>query len=231
MGLSSSKTKTTQTNRPVYSGRIEGASDQLSSVYNANSGNVQRYADMIGGLTPDLLERFREGDPAINAASGYITDTLGGDPQNNPYLDDIIAQTGDNTRRQIQTGLGTRGGIGGSSERDIVSRALAENESGLRYSDYDNQMNRRAQAASMAPGVAAGGSFALNDAMSAAGFGATLPGDVASQYAAGQGGLLGQYQTVNGTQTQSGGMLGQIIGAGLGGWASGGFRGLGGGGG
>lgn len=223
MGLSSSKQTTTQTNKPVYSEQIEGASNSLTSAYNRQQPQIQNYADMIGGLTPDLLERYQKGDPAVNASRDYVTSTLSAEPTDNPYLDDMVAQTGDNTRRQIQTNLGTRGGIGGSAERDIVSRALSQNELGMRYSDYDNQMNRKTQAAGMAPGIAAADLMTLAPAMATAEFGAMLPINAASQYAAGQGGLLGQYQDTEGTQRSSGGMLGQILGAGLSGWASGGF--------
>jgi hypothetical protein len=42
-----------------------------------------------------------------------------------------------------------------------------------------------------------------------------LPSQLAALQGAGVGGLLGQYQNTRGTQTQSGGMLGQILGAGM----------------
>jgi hypothetical protein len=57
--------------------------------------------------------------------------------------------------------------------------------------------------------------------------GAMLPLQAGALNAASIGGLLGQYQDVRGTQTQNGGlggMLGGILGAGLSGWAGGGFR-------
>lgn len=209
------KQKSTQTNKPVYGAEIRGAHGMLQDAYTSGAPRVQDFADQIGTLLPGYLERAKNGDPAVNAARGYITDTLEGDPAQNPYLDDMIAQTGDNTRRAIQTQLGTRGGIGGSAERDIVSRALSENEMGMRYQDYDREMSRRAQAAGMAPGIAAGNFLGLAPALQVADFAGSSPMNNALKYAAGTGGLLGQYQTVNGQQTQSGMGWGEIIGLGM----------------
>lgn len=203
MGLSSKKSSATQTNRPVYEKEISGAHNMLSNVYNQQQPRINEYADMIGGLTPDLVDRVRNGDPAVNAAREYVTSTLGSDPQANPFLDEMVGLTNDNTRRAIQTQLGTRGGIGGSAERDIVSRALSNNELGMRYQDYDAQMGRRERAAGMANQVVAGDLMTLAPAMATAEFGAMLPMNAASQYAAGTGGLLGQYQNVNSTQKSS----------------------------
>ena len=200
MGLSTKKSSSTQTNRPVYEREIRSAADTLTNTYNQQQPRIQEYSDMIGGLTSGLIERYQNGDPAVNAARDYVTSTLSADPQNNPYLDEMVGLTNDNTRRAIQTQLGTRGGIGGSAERDIVSRALSNNELGMRYQDYDAQQGRRAQAAGMANQVVAGDLMTLAPAMATAEFGAMMPMNAAQQYAAGTGGLLGQYQNVNSTQ-------------------------------
>lgn len=208
------KTTSTQTNKPVYEAEIKGAANNLTNTYNAQQPVIQNNAGKVGGLLDGLIERANGGDDTINAARGYVESTLGSDPQANPYLDSMISQTNDNTRRSIQTQLGTRGGIGGSSERDILSRALSEQELGLRYSDYDQQQQRKMQAAGLAGNLSAADNQNVGAAMGVAEFEALLPINAANQYAAGTGGLLGQYQNVNGTQKSSPG-LGGILGMGL----------------
>ena len=226
MGLSSKKTTTTQTNKPIYSGRVEGASDMLSNAYQAQRGKISGVADNFLGLSNELLDRYREGDPAINAARDYITTTLGSDPQNNPYLDQMVSNSTGDVRNQMQAALGARGLTGGSDYANLISKNVADKSLAMRYQDYDQQMARQAQAAGMAPGIAAGDYMTLAPALQTGEMGAMLPLQAALANAAGQGGLLGQYQSTTGTQKQSGGMLGGLLGSALSGWASGGFSGI-----
>ncbi|WPZ05487.1 tail fiber domain-containing protein [Pelagerythrobacter marinus] len=166
------------------------------------------------GLHEDLLARFRDGDPTIDAAKGYLTDTLTGDPTQNPYLDDMIAQTNDSVRNQLQAKMGTRGLTGGSDYYGLIGRELAKNETGLRYTDYDKAMDRKTQAAGLAPGVTAAEYIPVAGAMEAGQAGAMLPLQGALANSAGVGGLLGQYQNVKGTQKQSGSFM-DMLGMGL----------------
>lgn len=205
--MGSKKTKTTQTNKPIYSGQIEGAAGAQQAAYARQQPAINSFSDSLNGVSQDLLAQYKQGDPTIQAAQGYVQDTLGMTPGDNPYLNDIIAQTGDNTRRQLQTQLGTRGGVGGSSELDIIGRALAENESGLRYSDYNNLANRQAQAAGMAPGLAQGALIPLDAAIKTGSQGALFPLQASALNSASIGGLLGQYQDVKGTQKTSPGFM------------------------
>lgn len=220
--MGSKKTRTRQSNTPIYGSQVLGAANAQQSAYDRSLPQINSYADALSGVSNDLLTQYNTGDPTIQAAQGYVQNTLGMTPGDNPYLNDIIAQTGENTRRQLQTQLGTRGGIGGSAELDIIGRALAQNESGLRYQDYNNLANRQAQAAGMAPGLLAGSYLPLDAAMRAGQQGAMLPLQAALANSAGVGGLLGQYQNVEGEQRQSGGLLGAILGSALGGLSSGG---------
>jgi len=219
--------KTTQTNKPIYSSQILGAANSQQATYNAQAPKIAQTADSFMGLSSDLLGRFNAGDPAIAAAKGYVTDTLSGDPAQNPYLDQMVSQTNDSVRNAMQAKMGTRGLTGGSDYYGLIGRELAKNETGLRYNDYDRAMQRRAQAAGMAPGIVAGEYIPVAAAMQAGESGAMLPLQAALANSAGVGGLLGQYQTVQGKQSGGfGGMLGGIIGAGLSGWAGGGFKGI-----
>jgi len=205
--MGSRKTKTTQTNKPIYAGEIQGAASNIQNAYQQSQPQAQAVSQNLGNLSQELFGGMSGQNNAVLNANNFINQQLTGDLQSNPYLQNMIDQTNDSVRRQVQTQLGTRGGIGGSAERDIVSRNLANSELGLRYQDYGNAMNQRFQAAGMAPqgiGVAAG----------LGAQGAMLPSQLAALQGAGIGGLLGQYQDVQGTQRQSGG-IGEIIGMGL----------------
>lgn len=216
--------KKTQTTKPIYEQQITGAANTLSNVYNQNAAGVQQVSDQLGGLIPSMLDKYRQGDSAVNAARGFLTNTLESQPDSNPYLDQIVAQTGRNVADKTRTAMGTRGLTGGTVMQDIVSRNLAENESGLRYNDYAQAMQRKMQAAGMAPSIAAGDAIQIAPLLSVADAATSMPLDAATKYAVGTGGLLGQY--TNTTQKSSGGLLGGLLGSVLGGWATGGFKGI-----
>ena len=220
------KQTTTSSVKPIYSAEITGAARDLNSAYQGQKGALGEVSQNMVGLSGDLFDRFKQGDSTINAARGFLEGELGADAANNPYLDDMVAMSNDNVRNTLQAKMGTRGLTGGSDYYGLIGRQLAQNETGLRYQDYNNTKARQMQAAGMAPGVVAGEYIPLAAGMQAGTTGAMLPIQAAAANAAGTGGLLGQY--VNGKQTtkQSGGFLDSLMGlagAGLSGWASGGF--------
>lgn len=201
MGKSKTKTST----EAVYGKELKGAQGTLQGVYNQQAPKIAGYADQIGGVVPDLLQRFRDGDPALTAAKGYLTDTIQGDPASNPYLNDMLDITNNRVVNATQASMGTRGQFGGSDYAGVVAQRLAENETGARYADYDKNMARKAQAAAMVPGMMQGEYLPLGAAASAADFASTAPMRAAQGYAAGTGGLLGGY--ANQTTTQKKGLF------------------------
>lgn len=207
MGLSGSKTKTT--NKPIYSSQVEGAASNINNAYNQQAPKISGIADQMGSLVPGLVERFQNGDPGVNAAAGYNSDVLSGKylDAGNPYLEQQIAATGANTRNGLAASLGTRGLTGGSAFGDIITRNLAENESGLRYADYNNERGRMGQAAGMAGGISAAQYLPLT-AMQEILQAQQAPVQSAVGAGSGIGGLLGQYQNTEQKTSQS---LGSII--------------------
>ena len=193
MGFSSSKSSV----KPIYSGQIEGAANTLTGAYNTAAPRINDVTNQITGLVPSLLDRYREGDPALNASRDYITSTLSGDGSN-PHLQGMIDQSGNDIARSINANIGTRGLTGGSVQQHILAQELGRNATDLRYRDYGNQQQLRAQAAGMGPGVSAAQSGLLNPAFDAAQM-STLPLQAAGNYAAGIGGLLGQYTRTRST--------------------------------
>lgn len=221
MGVSGGK-KTTTTNKPVYEQEIKGAHNITNETYQNNKGTAQDIAGGFASLVPSLLDEYKQGNRAIEAATDYSADAssgkfLGG----NPHLQSIIDTTNDSVQNRTNAGLGMRGLTGSSSRGDILSRNLAENEGKLRYGDHQFERQQQANAAAMAPSLAAGKAATIAPALAAGEAAVNLPWVGANNTARNTAGLLGQYGTT--TQKQSGGLLGSLLGAGLSGWASGGF--------
>lgn len=203
------KKKSTTTNKPVYSAQIEGAANNINSAYSQAQPGLQAGADKFGGILDSVIKRYNEGDPNITAARDYNADVLGGKylDAGNPYLEAMIAKTNNNARNGVAASLGTRGLTGGSDFAGLITKALADNETGLRYTDYGNERDRMGQAVSQVPGLIAAENgildpaFQAYDAMQA-------PLRAAVGAGSGVGGLLGQYQTVK--QKESGGLAGLL---------------------
>lgn len=118
----------------------------------------------------------------------------------NPYLQQMIDQSGQDTGRAVSASMGVRGLTGGSVHEQILAHELGKQSMDMRYNDYNNQQQLKAQAAGMAPGVAAGDAVQLQGLIGAAGAASGLPMDAASRYAGATGGLLGQYTTTKTSQ-------------------------------
>lgn len=174
-----------------------GGANTLNNVYNQNAGTVQNATNQVTELLPGMIDKYKAGDSAVNAARSYNTDVLAGNYLNgNPYLDQMIAQSGDDLRNQMQAAM--RPGMrGGSQYADIISRNLAKQSLATRYGAYDAERARMGQAAGQAPGIAAADTIQLSPIMQALGA-STTPINAASQYAGSLGGLLGGYQTQKG---------------------------------
>lgn len=217
MGLSGSKQTTTT--KSAYEPQVMGAFNTLSGTYGQQAPKIAGYADQIGGLIPNMLEKYQGGNPAVNAAQNYITTTLGQNPGQNPFLDQMIDRTGQDTANSIRATMGTRGLTGGTAMQDILSRNLSRQAGDMRYNDWNAGQQRQAQAAGMAPGVAAADTIQIAPLLAAAQQAGSMPMDAASQYAQGVGGLLGQYGT---NTTKKNPSIGGILGSLLGGFAGGG---------
>ena len=216
MGSKKQKTTSTQKTTPVYAGRLEGAANSLDSTYDNRAPKIGEFSDNMLGVSNDLLGKYYAGDPAVGAANDWVTNTLGADSASNPYLDDMVGMSNDNVRNQMQAQMGTRGLTGSSDYYGLISKGLAENETGLRYNDYNNREQMKLQAAGMAPGISAAQYQPLAAAMEAGQTGAMLPLQAELARAAGVGGLLGPYTNSSGTSTTktSGGFM-DMLGLGL----------------
>lgn len=204
---------------------ILGAANTLQGTYNEQAGKIADAAGQVGGYLGTALDKYGKGDATTNAAQGYAQDVVGGKYLNgNPHLQSVIDNTNNDIMNQTQASLSLKGLTGGSNYADLIAKRIAQNTSNLRYQDYGNERQAMTQAASMAPSLNASQNSNLGPALSILGtYG--MPLDAASQYAGSVGGLLGNYTTTKQTQGLGSSLAG-ILGAGLSGWASGGFKGI-----
>ncbi|ABQ70798.1 hypothetical protein Swit_4460 [Rhizorhabdus wittichii RW1] len=92
-----------------------------------------------------------------NQPSASLYSTVMGDDylKGNPYLDSIVAQTNADVSKQANRMFGARGmGTGiGSAFADVLSKNLANNESQLRYQNFNDSANRQLQAAGQSDNI------------------------------------------------------------------------------
>ena len=198
-----SKSKT----KPIFETEIKNAAGNITSAYNQNAPGIQAGADKFGGIMDSVLQKYQQGDPNITAARGYNADVLGGKylDAGNPYLQQMIDQTGNDVSNGVTASLGTRGLTGGSAHSGIVGRELAKNSTALRYGDYSAERDRMGQAVSQIPGLVAAENGILDPAFAAYD---AMQAPVRAAVGAGQGvgGLLGQYTKT----TQKGSLAGLL---------------------
>lgn len=200
MGLSSKKTKTTSNETLAPSTYSQPYIDQ--SVQTVNAGAQQ---------SRDLLNRYL---PQAEKSISYFGDVMGGKylDEQNPYLRGMIDQTNESVRNNVDTMFSGAGRYGSDYNVGELSRQLSNSENNLRYGNYATERGYQNNAAL---GQLAGIESLVG-----------MPSNVANSQANSINALLGRYVTSNGTSTsrQSGGLLGDLLGAGLAGFASGGFK-------
>ena len=191
MGISTKKDR--QTTKPVYEKEIKGAYGNLTNTYNQQAPKIAGIADNLTGMLPEMQRRYLEGNPALNAAQGYVTDTLAGDGTN-PHLDQWIADQQGQSQNMLGAKLNKLGvGPAGATYQGLAARENARVGLGMRYADWDAGQQRKAQAAGLAPGISAAESASVAPMLGVAELGAGLPMDAAMKYAGGTAGLLGDY--------------------------------------
>jgi len=191
---------------------------QQDAVFTSTQPQLEQYAaqqrDTYGRVAPGA-------EVGIMGAQGLVNRNLSGaNLQGNPYLDAILGKTRENVTSSVGDQFGSGGRFGSGQHAAILSRELADAENQARYQDYGVERGYQQQAIGDAQNLMGGSQSLLNNAAELPWLGVQAANGAVRQASSGYG-----------TQTtkQSGGLgqvLGGIVGAGLGGWATGGFKGI-----
>ena len=186
---------------------INAATDAVSGAYTRAQPDIANVTDALR----TSFDNYSVTNPNMDAANGYVGDVLGGKYLNgNPYLTQMIADTGDSVADRINALFSRNGQTGSSRQIGELGKQLATAENNLRYADYGAERDRMASAV----GQAAGLNSANNENLATeAKLGANLVGlplDAAAQYAQTMGGLWGNILDTKGMQKNSGSVLGGI---------------------
>lgn len=221
----SGKSKTTTGPSKAALPYINSATSAVQDAYGQSSALANQAVGTLQANLPTVLAQTLN-NPTLGSANEYTQSVLGGKYlTGNPYLESQIANTNASVADGVNGAIGTRGLTGGSAQTQLLARELAKNESNLRYTDYNNERTRMDNAVGSAASLSSAGNQGIAALLAYLTGTAELPQSVAGQYASGIGSLWGNSTTT--TQKQGlGSMLGGIVGSGLAGWASGGFKGV-----
>lgn len=202
MGKKKSKTTTTSGPPKWAQPIIEGAAGQISGTVGANQGNLDQQAGQIRGFLPGLGEKAFGDNPALQQATQFAQDTLGGKylDQQNPYLQSMIDQTGNDVSNRVNNLFARSGASLGTQHAGAMTRELANSENQLRYGNYAQERQNQMGAAGLLPSLNQSQYAGVMPYLAAQQTAGGLPFNGISQLG-GIGSLLGGY----GTQTQSGG--------------------------
>jgi hypothetical protein len=222
----SSKSKTTNEPSAYAKGYITPAANSLGSAYNANSGHIQSGADAIWSKLPGMMDSaFTPGATSV-AANENAQKVLGGDYLNgNQYLDGMINSTANDVSDRVNSTYSMAGRTGGTQHTQALGRELSTAENNLRYGNYAQERQNQMAALGLAPQLEASKYAGMAPTLAAYQAASGTPISAAQGYAGTVGSMMSPYGTQTTTQKQGfGNVLGGVLGAGLSGWASGGFK-------
>lgn len=203
--MSKKKKATTTTAPSQYAQQyITPALVAAQGAYDQNQPALQNIGTTLQNAFTQLAPQALGPSELVTAAQGYNQDVLGGKylDAGNPYIQGQIDTTNASISDRINALFSKSGRSAGSSAQTYsLAKALGENENALRYSNYANERNAMAQAASQAPGLDAAGYQNIPALLALAQGGASIPFLGANNLANITQGLVGNSNTT--TQTSS----------------------------
>ena len=192
--------------------------EQSSQVFDQQQPSLNKYSAM----QMDTYGRVAPGaEQGILGAQGLVNDTLSGKYlSGNPWLDAIAGQARENATNDVASRYSSAGRYGSAYGQGAMAKAIADSENQLRYQNYATERGYQNDAVGQAQQLMGGSQGLLNNAAELPWIGVgALNGNVRN--------ASGGYGTQTTTQrTGAGGLLAGIAGAGLSGWAGGGFKGI-----
>jgi hypothetical protein len=191
----------------------QAGASSVQNVFNQNQPGLQQLTDLTrNNIVNPLLGKFNSSLGTAGQANGYYGDVLSGKYMGgNPYLKNVLDTLNRGVGDQVNSQFEMSGRYGSGAHADVLSRNLADADSGLLYQNYGDEMNRMGQAAQAAQ---AGNNADIASLLSAIGAGAELPYTGSNNLANSLGALFNG-GTSKSTQTGPSPIWG-AIGAGLG---------------
>lgn len=194
---------------------IQGVAHDITGTVQGNAGALQGLSNNLTGALPGIQSLALD-QSHLQPGQDYLNSVLSGHylGQNNPYLNQMVQQTGQDVGNKVNSTFSQAGRTGGGANQQLLSRGLADSENALRYQDYSNERNNMTQAAGMAPAYQAARTSGINSLMGAYQTAGQLP-YYGANAESGIGSLFGGFS--NSTTKQSGGGSGgsDILAAGL----------------
>lgn len=165
----------------------KAAASSVGDVFNQNQPGLQTLTnEQRSSVINPLISQFQNTTGPANQASGYYSNVLSGKYLNgNPYFGQVTNTLNRNIADQVNSQFEGAGRYGSDAYAGTLARETGAADANLGYNNYNDEMNRMAQAAGGATGANLGTGQALSGAI---GQGAALPYTGASLYA----GSLGQ---------------------------------------
>lgn len=148
--------------------------NSVQSVFNANQPGLQGLTDMTRNqVVNPLLGQFQSSMGPTGQANSYYGNVLSGKyMQGNPYLGQMINQTGRDVTNNVNSQFEMNGRYGSDAHGYGLARGLADSQNALQYQNYGDEMNRMGDAAHSAQTAGTSDAASL---MAAIGAGAEMP--------------------------------------------------------
>lgn len=191
------------------------AASEVQNVYNAAKPGLEANVASAN----DLASRFKAGYTSAGSTGGkanqFYGSVLGGKYlEGNPYLQDIIDASRGGVTDGVNSQFTSAGRYGSGAHTGVLADSLADMEAQLRYTNYDNEMERMMGAAegSVAADAAKAQAQAqaAQQALAAQALAAEMPYTGTNNLATSLGNLFGGGSSV----TKGPGLFGQLLSAG-----------------
>lgn len=161
MGLSSSKSKTTNAPWEPAQPYILNGMKQTQAVFDAQQPTLNKYsadqAASYGRLAPGA-------EQGIQGAQGVVNHQLAGDNLNgNPYLQKQMDLTNRDTTDAVNSQFEGAGRYGSGMHARILAQQIADSENQTRFANYSQERQNQVNAVGQASGLMAGSQSLLNN--------------------------------------------------------------------
>jgi len=162
MGLSGSKTKTTNTPWGPAQPYILKGMEQSQRVFDQQQPSLDKYS----GMQMDTYGKVAPGaEQGIMGAQGVVNSTLAGDNLNgNPYLQKALDLTRADVTNSVNGQFEGAGRYGSGMHAGILAKQIADAENQARFQNYAMERANQVNAVGQASGLMAGSQSLLNNA-------------------------------------------------------------------